>query len=101
MYKRQFEAFVKPEAVQLFLKYNIYSEAEISSRYQIKIDKYIKRVNAEILVFLDMINNQIIPSYLRYADFLANSIQRKKKLGKEMCIRDSALALTSISPVAA
>ncbi|MGI5897436.1 MAG: glutamine synthetase III [Oscillospiraceae bacterium] len=75
-----FEAFIKPEAVQLFLKYNIYSEAEISSRYQIKMDKYIKRVNAEILVFLDMINNQIIPSYLRYANFLADGIHQKKKL---------------------
>ncbi len=76
-----YEAFIYPESIRLFEKHNVYSETELRSRYEIKMEKYAKIVGIEAQTLLQMINRQIMPACLSYANKIAQSIVNIKATG--------------------
>ncbi len=68
------KAFVTEKAVKLFGTYEVLSEKELHSRYEIYVDIYAKQINIEALVAVDMAKKQLIPAAVEYGTFLADSI---------------------------
>ena len=71
-------AFVSPKSVELFTKHNVFTEAELQSRYEIFMETYCKTLHIEALTMVDMVKQMIIPACLDYQNDLAKLIKRKK-----------------------
>ncbi|HNX58043.1 MAG TPA: glutamine synthetase III, partial [Spirochaetota bacterium] len=73
---------------KLFAKYEILSEVEVVSRYNIFVERYIKEMEIEALTLYGMVLNNIIPAGLEYQGRIAKSIESTEKvLGSSDCIK--------------
>ncbi len=68
-------AFITKKSVKLFSSLGILSEAELHSRYQIKLDTYIKMISIEAGLMSSMGATQILPAALEYQRNVASSIE--------------------------
>ena len=64
--------------VALFESHNVLSESEINSRGEILLENYAKTIHIEALTALDMARMEILPSIVKYQDFLLSEIMKKK-----------------------
>jgi glutamine synthetase len=71
----------KPEAIQLFDKYNVLSPRELKSRYEIYLEQYCKTINVEANVVQTMAQTLILPAALRYQAELAAGANAIKAAG--------------------
>ncbi len=76
-------ALVEPEAIALFAKYNVLSERETRSRYEIYTERYCKDINTEGQTCLQMVRQMILPSAYRYQGELARTVAAMKSAGVE------------------
>ncbi len=67
------EAFVTPKALKLFSKYQILSERELHSRFEIYAEQYAKQIHIEAQTMLHMANRLYLPAIIRYAAELSDS----------------------------
>jgi glutamine synthetase len=51
---------------KVFVKYGVFSEAEIDSRYNIRLEQYVKAVDIEIRTLIGMVKTQILPACIRF-----------------------------------
>ena len=68
-----------PENMEMLQRHQIFSEAEIRSRYEITMENYVRTVRIEALTMADMAREEILPAVLRYTGDLAAGINEKKK----------------------
>lgn len=73
-------AFIEPNTIELFERYNVYTKKELEARYKINLETYVKTIMLEAEVMLDMVSKEIIPSALKYTEFLSNNILSKKNI---------------------
>ncbi|MBQ7343749.1 MAG: glutamine synthetase III [Clostridia bacterium] len=64
--------------VTLFESHSVLTESEICSRGEILLENYAKTVHIEALTALDMARMEILPSIVKYQDFLLAEIIKKK-----------------------
>lgn len=67
--------------VALFTKHNIFSHAEIESRFEILLENYCKTINIEALTMLDMAKKQILPASLAYCTQVVDGYNAKVASG--------------------
>jgi glutamine synthetase len=72
---------ISPKAVALFGKYGVLSERELHSRYEIYLENYIKTVNIESGLTIQIGSRQILPAALRYQGEVAQSLAQLKAAG--------------------
>ena len=77
------ETLTTAKAIKLFEKFGIFTEAELHSRAEVLYETYAKSVNIEALTMIDMANKQIIPSVMRYANLLADTVIKVKEAGAD------------------
>ena len=65
--------------VKLFEKHAVLSDSEIRSRGEILLENYAKTIHIEALTALDMARHDILPSVVKYQDFLLTEIEKKKR----------------------
>jgi glutamine synthetase len=70
-----------PEVVALFAKFNILSETETHSRYEVYAEQYIGTVNVESNLVVEMVRTQIFPAAIRYQSELAAALVNLKAVG--------------------
>ncbi len=68
-----------PENMEMLQHHQIFSEAEIRSRYEITMENYVRTVRIEALTMADMAKKEILPAVLRFTGDLASGISEKKK----------------------
>ena len=78
-----FKAFIKEDSIKLFEKYNIYRRNELLSRYNIKLEKYIKNIKLEAEVMLEIAKQDILPQALKYTNFLEETTKKVEGLEYE------------------
>ncbi|MGI5107748.1 glutamine synthetase III [Treponema socranskii] len=66
--------YLKPKNVKLYTETGIYTEAEMKSHYEVKLEKYCQVLNIEVGTMLEMVNKNIIPSVLGYMDSIAETV---------------------------
>ena len=72
---------ITPASVELFTKHNVMTKEELEARYTIYLEKYSKQINIEAGVMIDMTNCYIIPSVVKYAKQIADTINSIKLTG--------------------
>lgn len=75
------EQLIDQKAVELFKKYEIFSEREIHSRYHVRLERYIKNMMIEVDTLKSMIDTQILPATYMYSGDLAESAVQLKAAG--------------------
>ncbi len=77
-------ALIADKNVKMFIKHHIYSETELRSRYEIRIENYTKTLHIESLTLKDMILKQFAPALTAYIDDLTASVLSRKQLGVDI-----------------
>ena len=75
-----FKAFLTENSVKMFEEFNVYRKEELYSRYNIKLEKYIKNIKVEANLMIEMAKQDILPQTLKYANFLEETTNRITKL---------------------
>lgn len=75
-----FKAFISDSSIKMFEEFNVYKKEELVSRYNIKLEKYIKSIHIEAEVMIEITKNEILPQSLKYTDFLKNIITKTNEL---------------------
>ncbi len=75
------KAILTDKAIALFGKYNVLSEAELKSRYEVYSEGYEEQVAIEARCALTMAKTQIAPAALQYQAELAETIQSVEAVG--------------------
>ncbi len=86
------EELITAKAVDLLEKYGILRRHELEARYSIRLSNYIKTVRIEAFTMLEMARREILPSVLKYMQFLAQTLNSVKDTG--LVIDVSALSST-------
>lgn len=73
--------FVKPESLSLFERTGVMNHAEVESRYEIELEKYIKNVQIESRVMGDLAMNHVVSTALKYQNKLAETARNLVELG--------------------
>ena len=84
--------FISEKNVKLFTDYNIFTKAEIDSRYEIQLETYVNTIHIESKTLQDMVRREFLPSLMLYTDELVSSISGKKSVGAS-CKAESDLVV--------
>jgi glutamine synthetase len=74
------EAYVSKKSMQLFDSLRILNHREQEARYEIGLETYTKKIQIEGRIMEDMVNNQVIPSAIRYQGKLVNNVNGMKNV---------------------
>lgn len=74
------EHYLDKKNVEMFAKYGIYTETEMRSHHEIKLEKYSKTLNIEVKTMIDMIYKDILPASYAYMDAVADSAAKVRGL---------------------
>ncbi len=69
------------EAIAVFEKYKVLSPRELHARYEIFLEQYVKAINVEKNLVLQIAKTLIVPAALRYQTELANNAAALKAAG--------------------
>jgi glutamine synthetase len=58
--------YLKPKNIKLYTEMGIYTDVEMKSHYEVKLEKYCQVLNIEVETMLEMINKDILPSAFKY-----------------------------------
>jgi glutamine synthetase len=70
-----------PKAVQFLYDFNIFSELEVNSRYNVLIEQYCTQREIEFKTLANLIDQYVIPSAVNYKDKLLSVSVKQKELG--------------------
>ncbi|MEA1911288.1 MAG: glutamine synthetase type III, partial [Spirochaetota bacterium] len=82
--------------VNLYKNQKVLSEEELESRYNVFVEKYIKEINIEANVMIEMSRQEIIPAALSYAGDLSKSLISSKQLLKKLNTKTEEIFIESI-----
>ena len=74
-------AFVSEKSKELFGKFNVFTEAELESRYEIFMEEYAKKIKIEGELSLSLARTVIMPAASKQLAELAESIMNQKNAG--------------------
>ncbi len=86
------ECLVQKENVDMFEKFQIFSEKELYSRAEIKYETYAKLLNIEARAMLDIAGKQIIPAVMGYTASLASNVAQMEQIGLMATVQREILA---------
>ena len=73
---------VDSEILELVDGIGMLSEQESLARYNAYAERYVKQLTIESRTFIDIVNKNILPSALKFANLLADHIEKNSKYGK-------------------
>lgn len=79
----QYDAYLKPDVIQMFEATGVLSRKELEARNEVKWEIYIKKVQIEARVLGDLSLNHIIPVVIRYQTVLLENVMRLKEVFSE------------------
>ena len=89
--------FIEEDTVKLFSKFGVYSEAELNSRYDIKLQKYAKVVHIEALTMVDMAAKDILPTAIKFSTQISDNINAIKKANPKANVKIQKKLLKNIT----
>ena len=79
-------ALVTDQAIQLFGKFGVFTEAELRSRAEIQYEGYSKALNIEARAMIDIASKHIIPAVMRFSRNLAGTVNEIKTAGADVTV---------------
>ena len=78
---RIFDAYLKPESVEMFKKKTgVFTDVELEARNEVKWEMYTKKLQIEARVLGDLAINHIIPVATRYQSLLLDNVMKIKSI---------------------
>lgn len=74
---------IKSEAIEVFEKYGVFSERELHSRYEVRLEQYALTIAVEAKLTLEVGSTVVLPAAMRYQTELAQNIAALKAAGVE------------------
>ncbi len=68
------DQYLAEDTVEMFIRMNIFTRAELEARNEIKLDTYTKKIQIEARIFGDLCLNHIIPVATRYQSQLLENV---------------------------
>ena len=97
----QYDAYLKPETVEMFEAVGVLKEKELRARNEVKWEMYIKKIQIEARVLGDLSLNHIIPVVIRYQSVLLDNITKlKETFSKVECDEVAAEPLRLVRKIA-
>jgi glutamine synthetase len=75
---------IEPGSIELFERFGIMNEAEVHSRYEVKLEHYSKKINIEALVTARMSRARFLPAIISYSSVIANAIDDKREVSEKL-----------------
>jgi len=75
-----FDAYLRPESIEMFKRTGVLSKVELEARNEVKWEMYTKKVQIESRVLGDLAINHIIPVATRYQTILVDNLVKLKTL---------------------
>ncbi len=72
--------FVSDKSIELFGEFNVLNEAEVRSRYEVKLEKYNKTMNIEIRTMKRLVRRDYLPAINRFAAEIAENTWKIKQM---------------------
>ena len=94
------ERYLDKKNIEMFSKYGVYTEAEMRSHHEIKLEKYSKTLNIEVNTMLDMIYQDILPASYSYMNAVAESASKVMAIVKDAKCSAQTNLLSKISCLA-
>ncbi len=76
----QYDAYLRPQSIEMFTATGVLSQKELEARNEVKWEVYIKKVQIEARVLGDLSLNHIIPVAVRYQNVLLDNISKLKDI---------------------
>ncbi|VTX77137.1 Glutamine synthetase [uncultured Leptotrichia sp.] len=92
---------VEPEILELVDGIGMLSEQESLARYNAYAERYVKQISIESRTLIDIVNKNILPSVLKFANLLADHIEKNSKYGKAFIKEQEELLKDVLSNVTA
>ncbi len=74
---------VSQKSIDLFKEFNVLDEAEVRSRYEVKLEKYNKTLNIEIRTMKRLVRRDYLPAINRFAAEIADHIHKIKQVAPD------------------
>ncbi len=84
--------FIKDKNIELFAKHNVFTEAEVHSRYEILMEVYQKTIHIEALTFIDMVKKQVLESAFTFQQEMLNLMTAKKSNNIDASLEEKIVA---------
>jgi len=78
------KAFVKNDAIKLFEKHNVFTKAELHSRFHIWLDIYEKVLDIEAKTLLEMVTTMVLPQAIEYQTDVAEGLEQMIRLSNDV-----------------
>lgn len=89
--------YIKDKNIELFTRNNIFTRAEMLSRYEIQLEGFAKVINIEALTALDMARQDILPAVIKFVDKLTKTILNKKRLNENYACKAESKLVDKLS----
>lgn len=89
--------FTSAKNVALFERHNIFTPAEMDSRYEIHLEEYIKTINIEALTMLNLAKRDISPAVITYTKEVVDTLIAKKACGDAIDVSAEATLVERLS----
>ena len=90
-------SYIAKKNIDLFIKHGVFSESEVHSRYEIKLENYVKVINIEAACMSDMARRLILPAVLEYTKEVAKEAELKKSVSSAISLKAEEAILTKLS----
>lgn len=72
--------YLNPKNIKLFTDMGVYTQIEMESHYDIKLEKYCQVLNIEVETMLEMINKDILPAAFKYMSAISDTAIKVKSV---------------------
>lgn len=75
------DAMITDKAKHLFESNNVYSHTELEARHEIELEKYIKKVQIEGRLMVELATTYVLPAAIHYQNKLVENVRGLKEIG--------------------
>ena len=92
--------FVDEKNKKLLTSHHIFTDAELHSRYEIKLENYVKTLHIEANTMVEIIQKDLLPSITTYMEKLAQTAALKKSVVPDISVSAEAALLKKLTELA-
>ena len=89
--------FVDEKNEKLLIDHHIFTHAELHSRYEIKLENYVKTLHIEAGTLVEIIQKDLLPAVTTYMEKLAQTAALKKSVVPDISVSAEAALLTRLT----
>ena len=89
--------FVDEKNEKLLIDHHIFTHAELHSRYEIKLENYVKTPHIEAGTLVEIIQKDLLPAVTTYMEKLAQTAALKKSVVPDISVSTEAKLLTKLT----